>query len=265
MFYSATLSARVQRPAGVQRLGQALWMLVGERLGSPADLLWANSILGVGGDRLLWEALEQADCLDLGNRLLARPLAALLCALWEGKPEDDAVLLWTLPDGLVVPGIDPKGYARGVRALICGAKVRVTLLAPYLEAEGMGQLQEDLLTALARAVRVVLVAQDANAVGAWASDSLESLRREARGLPGLLQVYSAPVTAPVLLHSKLVVVDGARGAVGSANLTGNALLRNLETGVVVGQRQALEIERVVRAAVELGRVRFVFNNESACG
>lgn len=265
MPYLHVLSARLQRPAGVQRLGQALWMMVDERLGSSDDLLWANSLLGAGGDRLLWEALKVAGCLDSEHKLLARPLASLLCALWGESPEQDAELLWTLPDGFVVPGIDPKGYARKLRELISGAKERITLLAPYLELEGIGHLQEDLLAVLAQAVRVVLVTQDANALGTWASDSLEPLRREARGLPGLLHVYSAPVTAPVLLHSKLVVVDGVRGALGSANLTGNALLRNLETGVTVAQKQALEIERVVQAAIELGQVQLVFTNETACG
>lgn len=106
---------------------------------------------------------------------------------------------------------------------------------------------------------MILLTQDSNSLGSWASDSLESLRREARGLPGHLFVYSAPVTAPVLLHSKLIVADGVTAAIGSANLTGNALRRDLETGVVVGAQQAIEIERVVRGAIELGQVRLVFS------
>lgn len=233
-------------------------MMVGERLGSPEELLWANSLFGAGGERLLWEALQDWRCLSSDGKLLARPLADFLCALWEVPPEADVALVWTLPAGLDIPGVDSAGYGKGVRALIRGARERVTLLAPYLEAGGIGQLQEEMLAALARGVSVVLVTQDANSLGSWASDSVESLRREARGLPGSLRVYTAPVSAPVLLHSKLVASDGVSAAIGSANLTSNALLRNLETGVIVGAKQAIEIERVVQAAIDFGQVRYVF-------
>lgn len=253
-----TISERIRRPEGVQRLGQALWMTVGERLSSAEELLWANSLLGAGGERLLWDALQEWRCLGPEGKLLARPLSNFLCAVWDEPSEAAVALLWTLPEGLAVSGVDATGYAKGVRALIKGAIERLTLLAPYLEVEGVGQLQGELLAALARGVSVCLVTQDANSPGSWASDSLEPLRREARGLQGCLRVYTAPATAPVLLHSKLVVADGASAILGSANLTGNALLRNLETGVVVGPRQAVEMDRVVEAAIELGQVSLVF-------
>lgn len=260
---TTTISERIRRPDGVQRLGQALWMRVGERLSSPEELFWATSLLGPGGERLLWDALLESRCLGPEGKLLARPLADFLCAVWDVQLEAAVALMWTLPELLVVPGVDATGYAKGVRALIRGASERLTLLAPYLEVEGMGQLQGELLAALARGLSVVLVTQDANSLGSWASDAVEPLRREARGLSGCLRVYTTPATAPVLLHSKLVVADGASAVLGSANLTGNALLRNLETGAVVGARQAVEIERVIHAAIELGHVRLVF--ETAAG
>lgn len=233
-------------------------MRVGERLSSPEELFWATSLFGAGGERLLWEALQEWRCLGPENNLLARPLADFLCAVWGEQSDGAVALMWTLPEGLAVPGVDAKGYSKGVRALIGSTSERLTLLAPYLEVEGMGELQGDLLDALARGVSVVLVTQDANSLGSWASDAVEPLRREARGLPGSLHVYTALATAPVLLHSKLVVSDGVSAALGSANLTGNALLRNLETGVVLGARYAVEIERVVQAAIVLGQVRLVF-------
>jgi phosphatidylserine/phosphatidylglycerophosphate/cardiolipin synthase-like enzyme len=233
-------------------------MMVGECLDSSAELLWARALLGADGERILFEALLESGGIGLDNRLLARPLAAFLCTLWEAPDEPDVSLLWTLPDELSVLGIDAAGYADGVLKLIGSAQQRLMLLAPYLEAEGIGQLQDGLLLALARRVSVVLITQNANALGSCASTSLESLRREARGLPGALRVYTAPTSAPVLLHSKLVVADGTTAIVGSANLTGNALLRNLETGVLVGVRQAVEIERVIQRTVELKHVQFLF-------
>lgn len=259
---TTTIAERIRRPEGVQRLGQALWMRVGERLSSPEEFFWASSLLGAGGERLLWDALQEWHCLGPENNLLARPLADFLCAVWGEQSDAALALMWTLPEGLVVPGVDSTGYAKGVRALIRASRERLMLLAPYLEVEGMGQLQEELLAALSKGISVTLVTQDANSLGSWASDSLESLRREARGLGGCLRVYTAPATAPVLLHSKLVVADGASAVLGSANLTGNALLRNLETGVLVGARQAVDIERVVEAAIKLGQVHLVFATDS---
>jgi phosphatidylserine/phosphatidylglycerophosphate/cardiolipin synthase-like enzyme len=233
-------------------------MMVGERLNSSAELLWACALLGTGGERILYDALLECGCIGPDDRLLARQLAAFLSALWDAPDEPEVSLMWTLPDGLNILGVDASGYMGGVLRLIGSARQRLTLLAPYLEAEGIGRLQEELLIALARRVSVVLVTQDANVLGSCASASLESLRREARGLPGTLRVYSAPASAPVFLHSKLIVADGIAAIVGSANLTGNALLRNLETGVLVGARQAVEIEHVVQRAIELGHVQLLF-------
>lgn len=259
MIHTSTVTARIQRPGGVQRLGQALWMMVGENLSSSSELLWAAPLLGADGERLLFDALLESGCIGADGLLLARPLANFLTTIWEGADKAEAYLMWTLPKGLSVQGVDASGYASGVLELIRGARNRLTLLAPYFEAEGVGQFQQELLAALARRVSVDLITQDANGLNSWASSSLESLRCEARDLPGGLCVYSAPSTAPVLLHSKLIVADEALAIVGSANLTGNAMLRNLETGVLVGGRQAVEISRVLQRAIDLACVRMIFS------
>lgn len=133
---TTTISERLRRPEGVQRLGQALWMMVGERLNSAEELLWAKSLLGAGGERLLWDALLEWRCLTSEGALLAQPLADFLCAMWDVQSEVDVALLWTLPQGLNVTGVDSTGYVKGVRALIRGSRERLTMLAPYLEVEG---------------------------------------------------------------------------------------------------------------------------------
>jgi len=262
MIKTSAVSTRIRRPDGIQRLGQALWMMVGEHLNSSAELLWASSLLGAGGESVLFEALLECGCIGKDGRLLARPLAAFLCTVWEAPKESEMSLIWTLPEGLSVDGVEASSYADGVIKLIGSAHQRLTFLTPYLESRGIGHLQQELLVALARSVSVDLITQDANSLNSRASAALESLRCESRGLPGTLRVYTAPASAPVLLHSKLIVADGTSAVVGSANLTGNALLRNLETGVVVGVRQAIEIERVVRSAIKLGHVRIVFTSET---
>lgn len=256
--HAATVSARIKRPEGIRRLGQALWMMVGERVDSAAELLWARALLGAAGEEALWGDLVKQGCFGPDKVLLARPLAEFLCSLWEVPGRTEASLLWTLPSGLSVSGVDECGYVAGVLKLIRSARTRLLFLAPYIEAKGIGRLQEALLAALARKVSVVLVTQDAGTLGSWASESLESLRREARALPGGLQVYTAPPTAEVFLHSKLVVSDGVAASVGSANLTGSALAKNLETGVLVGASLAAEVERVVKRAIDLRQVTLAF-------
>lgn len=240
-------------------------MMLGTRIGSEAKLLWARALLGEDGDRLLWDALVAHRCFGENQELLARPTADFLCALWEPQSDVDSELLWTLPSGLAVPGIETSGYAEHVLRLIENAQRRLLLVAPFLEARGIGRLQTALLDALARNVSVTLVTQDAGTPGSWASNALESLRQEARGLVGALQVYTAAQDAEVLLHSKLVVSDLRVACVGSANLTDKALAHNLETGVLVGSPQAIEIQDVVQKAIEARLVTLVFSNEAPRG
>ncbi|WP_426336761.1 phospholipase D-like domain-containing protein [Pseudoduganella sp. R-31] len=236
-------------------------MMVGETVSSSSELVWASSLLGANGERVLFDALLESGCIGPGGLLKARPLANFLSTLWDGTDNTEATLLWTLPDGLGVHGVNGFGYTSGVLELIRGSRSCLTLLAPYIEAEGIGQLQQELLDALARRVSVDVITQDANSLSSWASSSLELLRSEARLLAGTLRVYSAPNSAPVLLHSKLVVADGSLAIVGSANLTGNAMLRNLETGVLVGGRQAVEISRVLQQVIDLRYVQIVFSTD----
>jgi len=50
-----------------------------------------------------------------------------------------------------------------------------------------------------------------------------------------------------VLHAKLLVVDGCRALVGSANLTHRALTANIEAGILIRDH---DLERHVRALME---------------
>jgi phosphatidylserine/phosphatidylglycerophosphate/cardiolipin synthase-like enzyme len=59
--------------------------------------------------------------------------------------------------------------------------------------------------------------------------------------------------AGAVLHAKVLVVDGRRALVGSANLTRRALEANIEAGVVINdQHVASAIEDHVRALIASG-------------
>ncbi len=250
----AALRQQLVRPDGVRRIGQALWMMVGEPV-QPARLLWARGLLGPKGDELLWDALLARRCL-VGEQLVLEPLALskLLCGLWQDAEDEtaDLSLVWTLPSALRIAGIEANGYAREAVRLINGANKRVLIVSPYLEPRGMGQLHGALLEVLARTVDVTLIAHDIGDAASLASAALEPLRRESRGFPGRLNVYTAPTSSDVLLHLKVVVVDGLAAVVGSANVTGQGFGKNLETGALMGADAAGEIEAVVHAVIEQG-------------
>ncbi|MEV9638647.1 phospholipase D-like domain-containing protein [Burkholderia pseudomallei] len=51
------------------------------------------------------------------------------------------------------------------------------------------------------------------------------MRRTAGGLAGRLTIYAAVDAENTLLHSKLIITDGERMSIGSANLTGKGFVR----------------------------------------
>jgi phosphatidylserine/phosphatidylglycerophosphate/cardiolipin synthase-like enzyme len=60
-----------------------------------------------------------------------------------------------------------------------------------------------------------------------------------------LRVLIASESLPVLLHSKLVVVDRCRGYIGSANLSWHAMESNFEIGVSLSASQAETLDGLV--------------------
>jgi phosphatidylserine/phosphatidylglycerophosphate/cardiolipin synthase-like enzyme len=256
---------RIDRPEGVRRLGQALWMMVGRTIELPS-LIWARSLLGVDGDVLLWKALSNERCfVEPGLELAPQQLCTFLCRLWGGltTEKDTARLVWTLPEQLVVEGVERNGYARAAIQLVAGSQSNTKIISPYLEPRGMGLLHESLTDALRRSVEVVLITRDVEDHSSLASASLATLRREGSGLPGILTVFTAVATMNVLMHQKIVDVDGAKALVGSGNITGKAFNDNLETGVVLGRQAATEIDRVVAATIASGLVTKVFSTGNA--
>ncbi len=262
MSAAADISSRIERPEGVRRLGQALWMMVGQPV-EPGTLLWARGLLGADGDTLLWRALleERAVC-EPDFVLRHHALAKLLCMLWSNEPDarQPAQLVWTLPPELIVDGVAHDSYVQAAVDVVASARAKLTLVSPYLEPKGMGRLHESLLGALHRGVAVLMLTHDVEDRSSLASASLEALRRDSAGLPGLFTVYTASAIPLVLLHLKILMADDARALVGSANVTGKGLGMNLEAGAVLGPHAATEIGRVLQATIAVGLVRKAFSS-----
>ena len=245
------LKARLSDVDKLRRLGQALWMMI-ERPIDPAGLVWARSLLGERGNEVLWSALVDGGVVVQPEfRVQAAKFAEMFSHLTNDPDLGLPKLVWTLPPELGLPNLE-ESYLSTAVALVNTSLKTLTLVSPFMEAKGVGRLLDCLLSALKRGVHVTVITHGATDLSSYASSALEELRREAQGLPGILDAYSARHDLPVLLHFKLVVTDNVRSIVGSANITGRGFGENLEAGVLLGEMQTSEITQVIVALRQSG-------------
>ena len=198
-----------------------------ERPVDPAGFVWARGLLGERGDEVLWAALVDGGVVVQPEyRVQTAKLAAMLSILANAPDLGLPRLVWTLPPELGLSNLEDS-YSSTVIALADAWLGTLTLVPPFMETTGVGRLLESLLAALKRGVHVTVITHGATDLSSYASSALKKLCREAQGLPGILDVYSARDDLPVLLHSKLVVTDNVSSIVGSANITGRGFGENL--------------------------------------
>ncbi len=135
-----------------------------------------------------------------------------------------------------------------LHGLLVQAKERI-LLVSYA-AYALPEVADDLAAAAARGCAVDVVFEtSADGSGydgpSTAFDAVEGLRRwrwpKGNRPPG------------ASLHAKLLVIDGRRALIGSANLTNSALTRNLEAGLLVRDESvAADLEQHVRDLITSG-------------
>jgi phosphatidylserine/phosphatidylglycerophosphate/cardiolipin synthase-like enzyme len=232
---------------------------------SLASLVWARGLLGPDGEQVVGAALlEHGASLD-GEVLDALPVCSLLAFLAAvaisavGAVPRGRRVVWTLPADIErALGSESSTYLPVAIELINSAKSRLLLVSPYLERKGVGLLTMALLSALHRGVETIVLTHGVSQLNSQAAAAVEELRREALGRPGSLTIYSSREDA-VLLHPKIIVVDGMAAVVGSANLTGAGMTRNFEAGVVLGPLEAQEIERIVLGAIARGVAELSFS------
>lgn len=243
------------------RLGAALWFKVGSRI-SIEDLEWALPLLGQDGERLVWEALKERVALAADGTLEPRPLARLLEELStkEQSPlREIPRLVWTLP--LHHPQAERLGttYNEAILDVVKEARSHLLMTSPFLQEHGIAPLIKTLLDALGRGVRITVLTHEAENLGSSQSVAIEDLRRQAERLKKSLAVYTAVTPIGSMLHAKLVLADGQKAIIGSANLTGPGLQQNVEAGVVLGEKEASEICAVIEGLIAGGLVKLVFD------
>jgi phosphatidylserine/phosphatidylglycerophosphate/cardiolipin synthase-like enzyme len=130
--------------------------------------------------------------------------------------------------------LDPATFERltaeTMIALIIGAKRRIRLFAPFVDARGIDALAFSLAKATLRGVTVTVGYRPESDRTAALARLEERMRREGdRSRFIAVRVEGADVFP----HLKLLIVDGVRAYIGSANLTYAALTTNFEVGAMV--------------------------------
>lgn len=174
-------------------------------------------------------------------------LACSLGAAWvNGRRSAPREGTWetvaSLPVGLALPARLNRTTAETLIGLANGARSKIRLAAPFMDAEGVGYLKDSIVAATLRSIGVELVrpasrSRECEAVGLL----LESVGE--RGRPEYFTILD-PVEGAPFPHLKVMTTDSSTAYIGSANLTGAALAgRNLEFGVLVRGEQVRTLDR----------------------
>lgn len=116
------------------------------------------------------------------------------------------------------------------------------LLTVYILSDA--KIIEHIENALKKGVHVDLYIYNPEERIYGVSKDLNRLKKEYEHLK-LFKIYDA------VFHAKVLVSDGKRALIGSANLTKSAMLTNYEMGIMIkNPDMAFEIERVVRRFFE---------------
>jgi len=177
---------------------------------------------------------------------LAGLLAGAARAMASARRRQGVDVVWTGPHSGVTTG---RLTAAAVAELIGLARNEILLVSFATQSDAA--ISDALRQAAARGVEITLLleraADNPNYIG------------PARPFPRLpatrLTWPSANRPRGAALHAKLIVIDSETALVGSANLTSNAMERNLECGVLLrGGDQPAEIVRHVRGLVAAGQL-----------
>jgi phosphatidylserine/phosphatidylglycerophosphate/cardiolipin synthase-like enzyme len=174
------------------------------------------------------------------------PEIAVLCELaraWAlGRASTTPAPTWqpVVTSGEVdAAGID-RMTAETMTGLIVGARARLRIFSPFLDARGLDVLTVALTAATRRNVQVsVGYARRGNR-----DNAIEQLEQRVRsnGNPARFQTVAIGSDRP-FPHLKLIAADGEQAYIGSANLTWPALTSNAEIGALVDGEPVGILER----------------------
>ncbi len=175
--------------------------------------------------------------------------------------EHSPQLVWTLPPCHPMSAEIGSSYTKAIINVIERATKQVVMTSPFMQEHGISSLLKALIDALARGVVLTVLTHHAEDVGSSQSIAIEELRREAVRLGKALKIYTADAPVGSMLHAKVVIADEDLMVLGSANLTGPGLDRNVEAGVVLGPSEAAKALQVISRFDQAGLIRLVCDTE----
>lgn len=160
-----------------------------------------------------------------------------------------------------------RSYPEAIDSIARRAEARLVLVSPYLEDHGLAIVENSLVDAMLRRVKLIVVTTDVTNLGSRNSRALEGLRRAATRIGGSLTVreVSPNVQGQGSLHAKYVLADDRWVVLGSANLTRQGLERNIELGIVCGSDVASQVHEFTEMLLrsERSRARYAVDGNEA--
>jgi phosphatidylserine/phosphatidylglycerophosphate/cardiolipin synthase-like enzyme len=194
--------------------------------------------------------------LTINHACAGRVLNAL--EILDGEGNDDSNRWrWvaTLPKGIdrtSVPA-DIAVTKACILSLVEGARTELWLATPYMDYKAIDFLEDPLVSALGRGVRVKVLTATCNA------GFIEALvgKVEVLGSVDNLSIWEASTLSSFLgTHAKAVISDCRHGYLGSANLTSYGLDRHFELGVQVAGPRVPELAQILAEIAKHGNLRF---------
>lgn len=134
-----------------------------------------------------------------------------------------------------------------IKEIITSAKSSLLIVAPYLSPAGMDILKGSIGSAAQKGVWIRLITQDLDNPKGFNIQAIHSLLTGVEGeiIKNRLRILSPTKHHHILLHAKMIIADGMKGYLGSANVSLGALETNFELGVSLENIQAEALDRLM--------------------
>lgn len=134
-----------------------------------------------------------------------------------------------------------------MRSLMGSAQHQIILISPYLGWKGIREMRDALAVSCGRGAWLRIITSDEESERDTNRAALAELVSAGEGdvIRNRLRVLTPADGITFLIHGKAVLIDGARGYLGSANMSFNGIDANVEFGVSLAYRQVDALTRLV--------------------
>jgi phosphatidylserine/phosphatidylglycerophosphate/cardiolipin synthase-like enzyme len=134
-----------------------------------------------------------------------------------------------------------------IRRLISTSKSQLFIVSPYLSPAGIKSLKNGISLAAKNGSWIRLLTSDLDSEDTLNFKAVKALidGEEGEIIRGRLRVLTGSKIMPELFHSKLILCDGEKGYLGSANISFSGLEKNFEVGVELQTTQVEALQDLI--------------------